>query len=404
MKNHLAILLILALPIILNCQKYTSGIDEKIKLVECSLNDITMQLIGHQTIESEMKKLKVPGVTVAVINDFALSWNKFYGVANTQTNENLSSEHVFEVASITKVFTSVVVLNLVEMGLIDLDADINQYLKRWKLSENEFTGNHKVTLRLLLSHQAGINRPASMYSFKEGSSPSLVDVLSGNLPAINDEAVVEFEPGSKWAYSNIAFNIIEMILEDVSEKSLTELFKEIIFEPLGMKNSFIGYPISENLQQRLSISHNQEAKAGGMSIHPSALAHGGLITSSEDLSKFMIELMLSYNGTSNKVLSKELVRLMFTKLLDLDPAAMGGFEVSQGLGVLIRGDLETDFSIMFAGSNGKGSTSIFYADPNTGQGGIIMTNGAMGELLQLEILDAIGNIYQWSEKNRFSIN
>jgi len=402
MKKPLLLLLILTIPLLGKTQNISSETNEKIALIESNLNDLTRQLTVPQTLQDEMSKLNVPGVSVAVIENYQISWIKSYGFSNVESNEILTPKHVFEVASNTKVFMSSVVLHMVEKGLIDLDTDINQYLKRWKLTPNEFTKNQKVTLRLLLTHQAGINRPASMYSYEEGSSPTLVDVLNGNLPAINDAAVVEFEPGSKWEYSNIAFNIIEMLLEDVSGKSLPELFEEIIFKPLGMKNSFLGYPLSKKFEKQFSVSHNQEGKVNGNAIHPSAYAHGGLITSPEDFSKFVIEMMLSYNGKSNKILSKETTQLMFTKVLDLDPSVLGGFAVSQGLGIFVRGDEEKDFAIMFAGNNGLGSNSMFYAFPNIGQAGIVQTNGAMGELLMLEIIDAIGTAYHWPD-NRFSI-
>jgi len=100
-------------------------------------------------------------------------------------------------------------------------------LKSWKIPENDFTRKHKVTLRFLLTHQAGL--PSTNFPQKENAGdPTLVQVLKGVSPAMNKPALVEYIPGTKWQYSNIGFVVIQQILEDVFGKSFTQIALETI--------------------------------------------------------------------------------------------------------------------------------------------------------------------------------
>ena len=106
-----------------------------------------------------MKGLKVPGLGVAVVHDFRVDWARGYGVRNAQTGEPVTDTTRFQWASVTKPVTAVVALRLVQDGVLDLDRNVNDYLKSWKVPDNEFTREEKVTLRRLLSHDAGVTVP-----------------------------------------------------------------------------------------------------------------------------------------------------------------------------------------------------------------------------------------------------
>ena len=84
-----------------------------------------------------------------------------------------------------------------------------------------------------------------MFSYEEGSSPTLLNVLNGKSPAMNDPVIIEFIPGSKHKYSNLGFVIIQKLMEDVTGKSLNQLLEEIIFTPLDMNPGFttVEYPL-----------------------------------------------------------------------------------------------------------------------------------------------------------------
>ena len=343
-----------------------------------------------KTLEERMVHYHTPGVSIAVINDLALEWAKSYGVLRTGQERPVAVDSFFEAASTSKLVTAAIVLHHVEEGLLNLDEDINTYLKSWKLPENDYTRQQKVTLRLLLTHQAGL--PTTNFPQKENAGgPTLVQVLRGESPAMNKPAVVEYVPGTKWQYSNIGYVVVQQILEDAIGKPFSRIARETVFEPLKMKNSTFTYPLDRKLQADEAWPHDEEGILREPSMCPTALAHGGLMTTPTDLALFTVELMQAYNGRSGRLLSKKTARLMFTKVLDLDPA-MFGIPLSEGLGVLLYGEGD---NLMFAhpGSNSPGMNCWLIGYLETGRGAVIMTNGARGEVLAMEIISAVNREY-----------
>ncbi len=122
-------------------------------------------------------------------------------------------------------------------------------------------------------------------------------------------------------------------------------------------------------------------------MHLTALAHGGLTTTPTDLARFTNEIMLSYQGESELILSQETVRRLFHKELDLDPR-MFGLPIAEGLGVLVLGEGE-DLAVAHPGSNLPGLNCWLIGWPEQGTGAVVMTNGAKGEVLAMEIIPAI---------------
>lgn len=159
-----------------------------------------------------------------------------------------------------------------------------------------------------------------------------------------------------------------------------------------MKNSTFAYPLDERLQANEAWPHDAEGILREPAMGPPALAHGGLMTTPSDLAILAIELMRAYNGRSDRLLSKEMARRMFTKVLDLDPGIFGGFPLGEGLGVFLYGEGD-NLLFLHPGSNLPGMTCWLSGNPNTGGGAAIMTNGAQGEILALEIISAVNREY-----------
>ncbi len=335
----------------------------------------------------------IPGVSMAVIDGNKIVWAKAYGVTSAETLTPANTDSLFEAASTTKLLVSTLVHHFVEKGQIDLDEDVNTYLKSWKVPENEYTEKRRVTLRLLLSHRSGLNRPEGGFSAEEGSAPTLVQVMNGEPPALNKGAVLEFVPGSKWQYSNLGYILVQLILEDTTGKSLSHLAEEIIFKPLGMFSSTLEYPLPKDWQTREIAPHDAEGAAHTPEMHPTAVAPGGLITTPSDLALLTIELMKAFQGSSDLVLKEETIRQMFHIEMDLDPSILG-FVMGQGLGAFIWGD-EENMSFGHPGDNFPGASSWLMGYPALGKGVVIMTNGAKGNLLALEILAALEEEYSW---------
>ena len=381
-------------------QKANVQVEQRIREIENGLVEFTTPMgifradstknEDFKTLSERMKHYNVPGVSIAVINDFALEWARAYGILRADSDRPVTVGTYFQAASTSKLVAAAIILHDVEKGILNLDEDVNNYLKSWSLPENEFTQQQKVTLRLLLTHQAGL--PATDFPQQENTGdPTLVQVLNGELPAMNKPAIVEHTPGTKWQYSNIGFVVIQQILEDALGKPYSQIARETVFEPLGMKNSTFAYPLSQKPLAREAMPHDADGVLRQPAMPPTALAQGGLMTTPSDLATFAAELMRAYVGSSKRVLSKETAHQMFRKELDLDPE-MFGVPLSEGLSVLLYGEGE-DLAFAHPGSNFPGMNCWLFGYPETGKGVVIMTNGALGEVLAMEVISAFNSEY-----------
>jgi CubicO group peptidase (beta-lactamase class C family) len=218
-------------------------------------------------------------------------------------------------------------------------------------------------------------------------------VLKGEPPAENLPAEVEFLPGSQWSYSNLGYILIQFILEKVTERPLSELAEEIVFEPLGMTNSTLRYPLPEEWRSREIVPHDAEGSAHKPEMHPTAVAPGGLVTTPSDMALFTLELMKAWQGKSDLIINRETARAMLSTVMTLDPSPLG-FPMGQALGAFIFSEGE-NMSFCHPGDNFPGASSWLMGYPALGHGVIIMTNGAKGNLLALEIISALEKEYGW---------
>jgi CubicO group peptidase (beta-lactamase class C family) len=160
-----------------------------------------------------------------------------------------------------------------------------------------------------------------------------------------------------------------------------------------MSSSTFAYPLAAERQKSEALPHDEQGAVGVPGMHATALAQGGLMTTPSDLARFTCDLLLAYEGRTGHLLTPATIRLMLSKEVDLDPSLFG-FPVSEGLGVFIMGK-DKGLSFSHPGQNSPGATSWLLAYPELGQGAIIMTNGAKGDMLTLEIITALSTVYGW---------
>jgi CubicO group peptidase (beta-lactamase class C family) len=149
-------------------------------------------------LADRMAYYHVPGVGIAVINDGALEWARGYGVAAARETRPVTTDTLFQAASISKPLTAMAALALVQDGRLSLDEDVNLKLKSWRVPDNTFTARQRVTLRALLAHNAGFN-VEDVGSYAAGEPlPTLVQALDGIPPAHSSPIRVEAEPGKEF--------------------------------------------------------------------------------------------------------------------------------------------------------------------------------------------------------------
>ena len=131
------------------------------------------------TLEERMQFYNVPGVSVALIENGEIAWVKSWGVKEVNSQEPVTTQSLFQAASISKPLSAFAALRMVESGQLSLDQPINHYLKQWQLPENTFTQQVPVTLTHLLSHTGGVTVHGFNGYAQSAAQPTVLQVLNG---------------------------------------------------------------------------------------------------------------------------------------------------------------------------------------------------------------------------------
>jgi CubicO group peptidase (beta-lactamase class C family) len=384
-------------------------IEERISRIENGLIPISAegQIDSSRTgtLAERMAHHMTPGLSIAVINDFQIEWAKGYGVLEAGENDSVTTETLFHAGSVAKPVSAAAVLALVERGSLDLDADVNEALLSWKVPDNDYTEEEKVTIRRLLSHSSGLrdgftNRsssdPIPTYTTPAGEAPSVtIQQLLDAEPGVDVDRPthVASVPGSAYQYANTGYAIVEMAAVDVVQWPFDEIMDNTLLAPLEMTSSTYEQPLPADLRNRAATEHDfLGMPLEGERRHFPILAAGGLWTTPSDLARFAEEIMRAYNGQSSKIISQEMAREMLSAQIDTPDEPLSD---AYGLGFHVAGDGQ-DLVIHHTGGT-WGSTSLLWFYPETGQGAVIMTNSAAGHgLIRFEILLSIADEYGWS--------
>ncbi len=337
------------------------------------------------TLEERMEHYRVPGVSIAVLRDGEVAWARGFGVIEAGTSTPVDAETVFSVGSVSKMGTAAAVLRLVDDGRLELDTGLNGWLTRWTVPENDFTRRTAPTLRRTLSHTAGFT-VHGFADFQPGEElPTLVEILEGGGPAKNPPIEVDVEPGTIWRYSGGGTTVQSLVVEEVTGMAFHDAARTLVFEPLGMDRSSYENP--------LPAEHGNIARAHSALGRPRALPRGweampenaasGLWTTPTDVGRMIAALIASWRGEPDAFLSQELAREMMTEV------APGSY----GLGPQLSGEGATR-RFMHGGSNDS-YKAFMVGFLESGNGAVVMTNGARGGELWSEIVRAIAAAEGW---------
>jgi CubicO group peptidase (beta-lactamase class C family) len=190
-----------------------------------------------------MDVFKVPGLSVAVIDNFTIVWAKGYGVTEVGTSMPITTKTLFQAASISKPVTATGALYLVEHGKLSLDEDVNRKLVSWKVPENESTKDQKVTLRRLVSHSAGLTvHGFPGYAVGE-PIPTLIQIFNGEKPANTAPIRVDIVPGTKARHSGGGITIEQQLIMDVTGELFPQFMRETVLDKIGMRDSTYEQPL-----------------------------------------------------------------------------------------------------------------------------------------------------------------
>ncbi|MDR6626167.1 serine hydrolase domain-containing protein [Caulobacter segnis] len=331
-------------------------------------------------LTERMAHYKVPGVAVAILRDGEVVSAVGYGVREAGSQDKVDGDTLFSVGSISKVVTAATTLRLVADGRLDLDRDVDDYLKRWKLPASTEVPEPYVSLRMLMSHTSGLGVHGFADYQPAEPLPTLVQVLNGEKPAKNEAVRFKWSPGALNDYSGGGITVEQAVIEDATGQPLETLARTRVFAPLGMKRSTFESP--------LSAARGNIAKAHDAQGAPTALPRGwesfaeagasGLWTSANDLGQFVGGLIRSYQGRGD-FLPQPLARAMMTEIA---PSPFG-------LGPRLSGAGPGRY-FFHLGAN-QSYLALMEGYLETGDGFVILTNGSNGLALIAEVRNALAD-------------
>lgn len=322
----------------------------------------------------ELGRFTVPGAAIAVLHDGEVARHA-YGVANLETKQPVTPETLFQIGSISKIFTATIAMQLVDEGTLDLDAPVASYLPDLRLGDA--AAQRSVTLRHLLSHTSGIEGDR----FDDyGSGDDALAKAIAEFPTLRQLS----PPGKLWTYCNSGFNLAGAVIEQLTEKPFESAMRQRLLDPLGLGRSF--YFAHEAIAYPVAVGHSQEpGHAPTVARHyplPRAVnAAGGIIGTVGDLLRFAAFHLADGLFDGERRLSEASARAMRQAQT---PAA--NFADRYGLGWALRG--AGGALVVGHGGTTNGFQAQLTLVPERAFALAILTNGARGA-------SAIRSIERW---------
>ena len=278
-------------------------------------------------ISSELTAKEIPALSITIVDGDQVAWTKGYGKAASEMPA--TSQTVYRAASVSKLFTALAVMQLVEDSLLSLDEPITSWLP-------DFAPNNPydapITLRQLLSHRSGLVREPPVGHYFDDTSPTLFETVR----SLNNSRLIS-EPGKRTKYSNAAVSLAGYILSQAADMPFNEFVQTRLIDPMGLeRTSFVS---REDLRNNLGVGYMwrydttelTEAPVFELGIGPA----GNLYTTTEDLGKFIHTLFAIGRYERPDLLSVKSLQEMWTVQFSDNPSGFGiGFHVSDHNGLL----------------------------------------------------------------------
>lgn len=342
------------------------------------------ELINYykEFIPGLMEEYDVKGLSVALVKDGELFWSKGFGYSDKNNGIKATDDTIFAVASISKLFTGIAIMQLVEDGLINLDSPITDYIPEFNIERN-YTEEIPITVRNLMTHHSGIPDSKTHNMFGESN-----ETFHGTVAYLNTQKTV-YKPREVLAYSNLAINLLGIIVERVSGDNFTDYVAQNILSPLSMDNSSFQYVyewegVDKNIVSKSYKSGSQETYK---ELRIRDIPAAGLFSNAKDLSNF-IQMVLG-GGTFNniEIIKKESLAEMLKRQnsdVDLD------LETEMGLSFFLS---DSDFPGVKGFAGHDGSTYFHHSDlgilTNDNIGVVVLSNTDSGRVIVDHISDRI---------------
>lgn len=248
-------------------------------------------------IQYEMEDKELPAVSIALVDDQDVVWARGFGQADPERGVAATARTIYRVGSVSKLFTDLGVMQLVEHGRVDLDAPVSTYLPDFA-PENPYGA--PITLRHLMAHRSGLIREPPVGHYFDASGPS----LAATVASLNDTTLVA-EPGSETKYSNAGVAVVGAVLEKVTGTPFAQALESAVLRPIGMQRS--GFAPTAVIRRDLATAYMWsydgrwlEAPTFELGMRPA----GSLYSSVVELGRFLTVLFAGGEARGGTVISK----------------------------------------------------------------------------------------------------
>jgi CubicO group peptidase (beta-lactamase class C family)/D-alanyl-D-alanine dipeptidase len=277
-------------------------------------------------IAHEMRDKGIPGLSIALVDDQQTVWARGFGWEDSTRGTAATAQTVYRVGSVSKLFTDVAVMQLVERGILDLDAPVQRYLPAFRPRN---PSGRPITLRALMSHRAGLVREPPVGHYMDPSGPSLARTVA----SLNGTTLV-YPPGERTKYSNAAIAVVGDVLEVTQHEPFARYLARAVLKPLGMRDA--GFALDDRLRAHLArgtmwTRHGRTFDAPGF---PLGMAPAGsMYATMPSLGMFLSALFAGGQGSDGPVLRRETLDAMWTPQF-AQAATTTGYGLGFALGAL----------------------------------------------------------------------
>jgi CubicO group peptidase (beta-lactamase class C family)/D-alanyl-D-alanine dipeptidase len=255
-------------------------------------------------IEAQCKEKAIPSLSIALIDDQHVVWARGFGYADPKARVPATAETVYRVGSVSKLFTDLAAMQLVEAGRLDLDAPVTRVLS--KFHPHDPFGK-PITTRQLMTHRAGLVREPPVGHYFDPIEPS----LAATVESLNDTTLI-YAPESRTKYSNAGIAVVGLEVEQLRSEPFARALQHTVLEPLGMTRTSLdpGPNLKRNLAQGLMWSYDgQTIPTPTFNLGTSSA--GNLVSTVNDLGRFVSALFAGGRGQAGVVVKPETLRAMW---------------------------------------------------------------------------------------------
>ena len=259
-------------------------------------------------IRRVMRKQKVPGVVCVLVSGQQVIWQGAFGVSNIEKNTPMTMDTPLKVGSLSKIFTAIEVMRLVEEGYVGLDDPIAMHLPEFSIN-SRFKIAEPITIRNLLAHRSGLPRNGNVTQWFWDSG---LDVLKEITHSVRD-TYTAFPPANRFKYSNLGYNILGHLIEVKRGAPFAFYMKDHLLDPIGMKDSVF---LSEYVDDRDKMSIGYYWYKGKNRAYDQydliRLASGNLHSTAKDLTEFLKFLFREGSADGRQILESKTLESMVT--------------------------------------------------------------------------------------------